>query len=1247
MTARFKYLILLLFLYACARENNEASSPPPLFKAPQVVKLNTDEGYEVNQFNRDTIRPIVNGNGDTIITGKAFAAKGLTIVSDSLEPPKVLKVDIDELGKSGGSELNNFAKPSRINVDLDSLKVVQYQDDTIERKGHYLINSIGDTIPSGVKIPAKFVQVSAIQTKSKLASPPQFKDVAVDNIQYMDVDQGLITSYVYSVIEDRNGNLWFGYDAGGVSRYDGIHFTHFSASEGLNDDFINTIFEDSKGRIWFGTFYNGLSCFDGKTFKHLTETEGLSNYNITSITEDQEGNIWFGSARGGLNKFDGNNLTHYTVNEGLTNNYVIDLLVSKVGDLWIATYGGGLLKFDGKSFTQIQKKDGLSSDFLWSLLEDREGNIWASTYDGGVNKFDGQEITWYKDENGLNNNNVIAQYQDDSGNFWFGTIGSGLNRFDGEKFSSYTAEEGLSSNFIRNITEDSYGNIWVSTDGGGVNRIDLNSFSVYTKQQGLEDNYSTSIKEDEQGRMWIGTFNKGVSVYDQGVFNPISESDGFIYTRIWDISSTESGDIWFATHGDGAIRFDGKSFTKYSEDQGLSSNFILSIFEDSKGGLWFGTSGSGLVYFDGEDYMHFDDENGLSHNDVLTILEDQKGNIWIGTHGGGVNKYDGNSFTHFTEKEGLANNVVWSIAESDEGILWFGTKGGGVNSFDGEKFTYFSKSNGLSNNTVWSLEEDSVNSIWVGTENGLNKLTEVTDQESEDTKEGDFIIKSFSKNDGLKGLDFINNSVCIDRDQVLWLGSGKGLTRLDLNNFKGDTNSLLISLVNLEINEEFIDFRNASDSIRNIVEYDSVKAFYNYPHGLVLPYHKNHLTFYFSAIDLGSPHKLRYSHFVDGGSSAWSKASAEGKADYRNLPYGTHTLKVKAIGASQEWSDSFEYTFTILPPWYHSWWARGLYLVFAMLLIWGYARWRTATLKERQLQLEYQINEATQEISAQKQEAEKQRDVIEEAHNEIKDSIYYAKRIQSAILPPIKLLKEYLPKSFVIYKPKDVVAGDFYWLEKRNDKVLFAAADCTGHGVPGAMVSVICNNGLNRSVREYGITEPAKILDKTREIVVQEFEKSDEEVRDGMDIALCALKENTLEYSGAHNPLWLIRKGEFDMAQLPVSDRLKTEQIDEYHLLEIKADKQPIGKNDAVRPYVNYQIPLIKGDRIYIFSDGFADQFGGQMGKKLKTANLKRFLISVQDQSIAEQGAILDEHFEVWKGELEQVDDVCFIGVEA
>ncbi|MBL4752858.1 MAG: tetratricopeptide repeat protein [Flavobacteriales bacterium] len=264
-------------------------------------------------------------------------------------------------------------------------------------------------------------------------------------------------------------------------------------------------------------------------------------------------------------------------------------------------------------------------------------------------------------------------------------------------------------------------------------------------------------------------------------------------------------------------------------------------------------------------------------------------------------------------------------------------------------------------------------------------------------------------------------------------------------------------------------------------------------------------------------------------------------------------------------------------------------------------------------------------IEAQKEEVDRAYNSLEEKNKEITDSINYAQRIQAAILPPDRMVKKYLTDSFVLYKPKDIVAGDFYWMEPVGDQIIFAVADCTGHGVPGAMLSMLCNNALNRSVREYGLTDPGKILDKTREIVIAEFEKSDEHVKDGMDISLCTLNGNKLQFAGAYNLLWIVRNKE---------------------VIELKGDRQPIGNSDDPKPFTTHSFDLKKGDLFYIFSDGYLDQFGGVKGKKLKVKAFREILLRMVDKPMPEQKVLMDEAFEKWRGDLEQIDDVCIIGVK-
>lgn len=284
-------------------------------------------------------------------------------------------------------------------------------------------------------------------------------------------------------------------------------------------------------------------------------------------------------------------------------------------------------------------------------------------------------------------------------------------------------------------------------------------------------------------------------------------------------------------------------------------------------------------------------------------------------------------------------------------------------------------------------------------------------------------------------------------------------------------------------------------------------------------------------------------------------------------------------------------------------------------------------LKEINHNLEEKVAERTQDLQLQKE-------MVEHKNKEIVDSINYAKRLQQAILPTLNAVYTNLPSSFILYKPKDIVAGDFYWMEKvsepdGSERILLAAADCTGHGVPGAMVSVVGANGLERCVKEFMLHKPADILDKLTDLVIKTFDTTEEEVKDGMDITLVSInKENkTLEFAGANNPLWIIRR-----------------DIEGLELIEVKADKQPIGKFDYRKPFTNHTIQLQEGDCVYLFTDGYADQFGGPQGKKFKYKTLKDLLMSLYESNMQMQHIKINEAFEDWKAEYEQVDDVCIIG---
>lgn len=308
------------------------------------------------------------------------------------------------------------------------------------------------------------------------------------------------------------------------------------------------------------------------------------------------------------------------------------------------------------------------------------------------------------------------------------------------------------------------------------------------------------------------------------------------------------------------------------------------------------------------------------------------------------------------------------------------------------------------------------------------------------------------------------------------------------------------------------------------------------------------------------------------------------------------------------------------------------------------------------------IRKTNEKINEQKDEIESQRDDIQAARDQLQiqhdmvfsqkemitDSITYAQRIQSALLPSKSLMDEIIPEHFVFFKPKDIVSGDFYWVKEVQDHLVIVEADCTGHGVPGAFMSMLGITLLNDLIGDRCFDAPAAILDqlrfKIKEMLVQEGNVEDQ--KDGMDMAIAVLNKNTrqVHFSGANNPLYIIRNKELDPGQ-QLKPFLSMEN-GKYQLFELKGDKQPIGVHWEETKFTNHSISLQENDTIYIFSDGIVDQFGGENRKKFKSVNFKKLLLSIQDESMEGQGKIIDNTFETWKGSHEQIDDISVLGVK-
>jgi serine phosphatase RsbU (regulator of sigma subunit) len=382
------------------------------------------------------------------------------------------------------------------------------------------------------------------------------------------------------------------------------------------------------------------------------------------------------------------------------------------------------------------------------------------------------------------------------------------------------------------------------------------------------------------------------------------------------------------------------------------------------------------------------------------------------------------------------------------------------------------------------------------------------------------------------------------------------------------------------------------------------------PMDLVLAYDKNNISFVFKGVSQVSPENVKYRYRLIGEHNDWIETS-ERRVDYSNLSHGTFTFEVQAANSDGVWSsNACSFTFSIDPPFWKTWWFYFICVSIVFAGIFSYFKIRNANTK---------ITEINQILSEQK-------DIISQKNKDIMDSIHYAKRIQDAVLPPPDEID--LPKTFIFFRPRDVVSGDFYWFYNKGNLSLFAVADCTGHGVPGAFMSIIGYNLMDKIVGEHHIYEPAAILERLSEEVSRTLNKrleSEGPVRDGMDISVCCFHRDTeeLEYAGAVHPLIIWRDGNLQI---------------------IKGDRISIGKNYNDFKYTNHKVQLHKGDMLYLYTDGFIDQFGGDRGKKYKSLHFREFIERVGKYPVEQQSNMMIREFESWKGKHEQVDDVLVLG---
>ena len=624
------------------------------------------------------------------------------------------------------------------------------------------------------------------------------------------------------------------------------------------------------------------------------------------------------------------------------------------------------------------------------------------------------------------------------------------------------------------------------------------------------------------------------------------------------------------------------------------SDYIRDI-EIENQHIWLATT-NGVIVLDkssSKELKNFGINNGLPHNSINKIFFSRDNNACIATEGDRLYKIDRdfNIIAGNATMYGSTINKILSFSQDREGAIWAATKGNGIFKCFNDSVTSLTRSNELLSNYCYSILADSENNIWIGHDKGFSRFNP-----------GNRAMKIF-------GTDYAKNGVCNpggmyeSADKKIFIGTTEGLIVYDRKN---DRKRMVAPFNNI-----------------NYITINDVN--YNYQPSYTLPYNKKYLIkVYYSGINFRAPDKVYYSTYLENFDVGWSKMNSSREISYnlRDGKYKFNLVSVNEDGISQETPLSFE--LLIKGPFWRTWWFILILISTITGILILIIAIRDKAQKEVQQYLEKELEARTRVIMKQKTEIELQ-------NIEITDSINYAKRIQTNILPDISKLKESFKDAFILFQPRDIVSGDFYWFDKlEDDKFIIVCADSTGHGVPGAFMSMIGSTLLQDIVTRQKITKPSLILNMLDNQIFTTLNQNVElgVSNDGMDLVVCEIdiKTRHLRFASAMRPIIFVIDGE---------------------LLYIRGNRLSVGGESVFEKFFDDQeYTLNKGDSIYLFSDGLPDQFGGADGKKLKMARLKRLIEQIYRLPMDEQKEAISKLFNTWKGAYNQVDDIIIMGLK-
>lgn len=912
-------------------------------------------------------------------------------------------------------------------------------------------------------LPNPFTSAPAPPTPTAPApdlAAPRSRRTRLEAIEFeqISLEQGLSQSAVFCILQDSQGFLWFG-TQDGLNRYDGTQFEVYRPRPGdansLSYHVILSMAQDAQGALWIGTNGGGLNRLERETgrivrYQHEPgNPHSLSGEYVFAVYADQQGVLWVGTEEG-LNRFDPatNRFVRYQHEpqnpHSLSKGGVQSIYQDRSGTLWIGTDGGGLDRFDWETerFAHYghdpANPHSLSPDAVTSIHEDREGVLWVGTYGGGLNRLERStgQFTQYrhdpKDPYSLSSDLVRVIYQDRAGVLWIGTHGGGLNRFDPDtgRFLRYQADPtkpgSLSHNFVGAIFEDESGILWIGTLGGGLNHISCASqrFALYRTtpqgaagvQNGLSDNFVWAIFQDRAGALWIGTYGGGLNRFerDSGSWshyrhdpgNPTSLSNDTVRA----VCQDWQGALWVGTYGGGLNRFEPETgrfvHDRYDarDPTSVSHDVIFALYLDRAGVLWVGTQ-NGLNRFDQATgrFVRYQVEPGnprsLSHNAVRAIYEDHLGALWVGTEGG-LNRFERETeqFTRYLadpqNPHSLSSEQILSVYEDSAGTLWVGTFGGGLNRFERETetFVHYGEQDGLPSAVVYGiLEEDTApgpapGHLWLSTNQGLSRFDPRT---GTDTPIRTRFV-NYDVQDGLQGNEFNAGAYLKSASGEMFFGGVNGFNTFYPAEVEPNPYSPPIVLTSLKQGGQEIELERAVESLQQVT----------------LRWPNNLFEFEFAALDYCQPERNQYAYMLEGFDRDWIYVGKQRFGRYTNLPGKTYTLRIKGTNSDGVWNEQgLALKVTIVPPFWATWWFRGLV---ALAVVGGAAagyRLRVRAVEARSRALESQVAQRTAELwqemeqraeveralrqsEAEKAVVEERNRLARELHDSVTQSLY-------------------------------------------------------------------------------------------------------------------------------------------------------------------------------------------------------------------------------------------------------------------